>query len=169
MPDLEQTAVAGSAVAKTKITIPTDKYVSSKSASGSKSQHNGDVVASALAGQPVSAVFAITGAMGTITAEDLEAKYAHLNIGQQRMNLGNRIRGAVAKMDKAVAKDAALGDKAVGDLMGGEEYLLAIVDGFPLPEPEPVAAVSEDDSEDESEQDWDESDEDEDDGEPLEH
>jgi hypothetical protein len=78
--------------------------------------------------------------MGTVTSQDLQDKYAHLNVGQQRMNLGNRIRGSVNKMDKAVDKDAALGDKAKGDLVGGLEYLTVIVEGFPLPEPEVAVA-----------------------------
>jgi hypothetical protein len=138
MPDLNENTATP--VAKTLIKIPTDKYVSTKAASGAKSQHNGDPVASLLAGQPVLAVFAIAAAMGTVTSQDLQDKYAHLNVGQQRMNLGNRIRGSVNKMDKAVDKDAALGDKAKGDLVGGLEYLTVIVEGFPLPEPEVAVA-----------------------------
>jgi hypothetical protein len=141
MPDLNENTTTA-VVAKTLIKIPTEKYVSTKAASGAKSQHNGDPVASLLAGQPVLAVFAIAAAMGTVTSQDLQDKYAHLNVGQQRMNLGNRIRGSVNKMDKAVDKDAALGDKAKGDLVGGLEYLTVIVEGFPLPEPEPEVAVA---------------------------
>lgn len=37
------------------------------------------------------------------SVEGLKSQYEHLNIGMQRMNLGNRIRGAVAK---AARKDA---------------------------------------------------------------
>lgn len=38
------------------------------------------------------------------SVESLTKQYEHLNIGMQRMNLGNRIRGAIAKAARAGAK-----------------------------------------------------------------
>ena len=68
-------------------------YVASKTAKGTKSLHNGDEVASALAGMPVEDVRAkVAAALG----ED-PARYDHLNAGQIRMNWGNRLRTAVRK------------------------------------------------------------------------
>ncbi len=91
---------------KTVIRANTEKYQRAKAASGAMSQHNGDVVASTLAGLPLESVLAIA---STMTSVDLSTKYAHLNPGQQRMNLGNRIRGAVAKINKSIEKaEAAL-------------------------------------------------------------
>lgn len=76
-------------------------YVDSVSASGNKSQHNGDGLAVALAG--------LTGIQVCDIAEsvleldfDLGAKYAHLNEGQKRMNAGNRLRAAIKNEDSDV-------------------------------------------------------------------
>lgn len=122
---------------KTVIRANTEKYQRAKAASGAMSQHNGDVVAQTLAGLPLESVLAIANKM---TSTDLTGKYAHLNVGQQRMNLGNRIRGAVAKINKSIekAKDAlaafeALTDEAkagketpVVPTVTGEEALTAV-------------------------------------------
>lgn len=122
---------------KTIIRANTEKYQRAKAASGAMSQHNGDAVAQTLAGLPLESVLAIANKM---TSTDLSAKYTHLNVGQQRMNLGNRIRGAVSKINKSIekAKDAltafeALTDEAkagketpVVPAMAGEEVLAAV-------------------------------------------
>ena len=109
---------------KVKIEIPAGEYEKSKSASGNLSRHNGDVVASALAGLPLNAVVLIASAMTDTSAEDLTAKYQHLNPGQQRMNLGNRIRGAVNKMNKHA--DSELGRSE--DAVSGDDYLEQIAE-----------------------------------------
>jgi hypothetical protein len=67
---------------------------------------SGDKVAKELRGLDISDVYKETaralkaakleeGTIASIT-ESLEARYSHLNLGMQRMNLGNRIRGALA-------------------------------------------------------------------------
>lgn len=87
---------------KTVIRANTENYQRAKAASGAMSQHNGDSVAVALAGLPLESVALIAAKM---TSDDnIAERYAHLNIGQQRMNLGNRIRGAVSKVNKAKEK-----------------------------------------------------------------
>lgn len=122
---------------KTIIRANTEKYQRAKAASGAMSQHNGDTVAQTLAGLPLESVLVIANMM---TGSDLSGKYAHLNIGQQRMNLGNRIRGAVAKINKSIDKARAalvtfeaLTDEAregktapVVPSMTGEEALAAV-------------------------------------------
>ena len=120
---------------KVKIEIAGDKYVDSKSANGSKTKHNGDPIATALAGQSVDAVYGIAAEMLSADKSELEEKYAHLNVGQQRMNLGNRIRGAVNRMTKAHEKDA---EKTPFD---GESYLSQVMESYPLPEPEVAEAT----------------------------
>lgn len=82
-----------------------EKYTSTVSSSGSKSQHSGDTVASALAGLTVNEVATIASAMLStketpVTVDELLTRYQKLNIGQQRMNLGNRIRGALNRLEK---------------------------------------------------------------------
>ena len=127
MTDKNQEVEEVEADAKVKIAIPTDKYVSAKSASGSASKHNGDAVASALVSQSIDNVLAIAAEVTSIAVDELKAKYAHLNIGQQRMNLGNRIRGAVNKMNKT-------------EEGSGDNFVTTVATGYPLPEPEVKAA-----------------------------
>ena len=98
---------------KTIIRANIEKYQRAKAASGAMSQHNGDVVAQTLAGLPLESVLAIANKM---TSTDLSAKYTHLNVGQQRMNLGNRIRGAARK---AIAAGSTVAD--VIAIMAGEQ------------------------------------------------
>lgn len=117
-------------IEKTVIRANTEKYQRAKAASGAMSQHNGDVVAQTLAGLPLASVLAIA---NTMTSSDLSSKYAHLNPGQQRMNLGNRIRGAVAKIDKSIAKatEALVAFRALTDeaKAGKEEPAIPAVSG----------------------------------------
>ncbi len=83
---------------KTVIRPNLEEYVTARAASGAKSQHNGDPVASALEGATLEEVTGL--AVEIVGDADLATKYNHLNLGQQRMNLGNRIRGVVNKMNK---------------------------------------------------------------------
>lgn len=78
-----------------------EKYVSARSASGSKSLHSNDEVAQALEGADVPSLYVLTAELLGVDEKELQEKYQHLNIGMQRMNLGNRIRGFIGKTDKA--------------------------------------------------------------------
>lgn len=113
---------------KPMIDLTGKEYTPTKSANGSKSKHNNDRIAQALNGQPLENVYAIAAEMTDIAVEDLEKRYEHLNPGQQRMNLGNRIRGAVTRMDKSE------------ETMDGIPYLNQIVEGYPIPELEEAVA-----------------------------
>lgn len=75
------------------------------SATGNKSYDNGDNVATLLRGSDLETVYAIGARELGVTVTELKAKYAHLNPGQQRMNVGNRIRGAINK--RAAKQQAA--------------------------------------------------------------
>lgn len=92
---------------KVAVNADKEKYVTTKAASGSKSLHNNDEVALALDGLELSEVQAIADA--TIGENDFRTRYANLNPGMQRMNIGNRIRGWLHKDDKngATLKKAA--------------------------------------------------------------
>lgn len=83
------------------VNMDRDKYVSTRSASGAKSLSNGDPVAQALEGLDIDQLHTVAKKM---TGESWHEKYAHLNIGMQRMNIGNRMRGAVRAIDEANAK-----------------------------------------------------------------
>jgi len=69
-----------------------DKYVRTRSADGRRRLDSGDVVAVALRGLELEEVYEYVSDVIDVPALELRAKYAHLNIGQQRMNLGNRLR-----------------------------------------------------------------------------
>lgn len=73
------------------------EYTKAKSASGSVSLHCGDSVAERLAGKDLEVVYAEAAKATGETVKDLKAKYGKLNVGMQRMSLGNRIRGALNK------------------------------------------------------------------------
>lgn len=125
---------------KVRIAIPTEKYVSAKTANGGASKHNGDAVATALAGRTIDQVYGMASEMLDTAEEDLRAKYAHLNVGQQRMNLGNRIRGAVNRMTKKAETEE--GQKE--GLLTGESYIEQLAEGYPAPElPKKEAKVDE--------------------------
>jgi len=75
------------------------KYQGCTSASGRKSLNNGDDVAHFLDG--MTAVEVLQSAERILDFEDgeLQERYAHLNIGAQRMNGGNLLRGAIKRQD----------------------------------------------------------------------
>jgi hypothetical protein len=66
-----------------------------KTAKGNKSVDCNDTLASFLRGKTVEQVAAIAESAGCGSAQALLARYAKLNVGQQRMNIGNRIRAVV--------------------------------------------------------------------------
>ena len=70
-----------------------DKYDVVIAASGKKSRDAGDKVAKELRGMTLADVYKRASSILDVSEEKLMAKYTHLNEGQQRMCLGNRIRG----------------------------------------------------------------------------
>lgn len=73
-----------------------------KTVSGNKTHDSGDKVAVDLRGLPVDDVYRQAAEATGETVGALKAKYGHLNVGMQRMNLGNRIRGAQAAKERPV-------------------------------------------------------------------
>lgn len=72
------------------------KHEGVKTAGGNAAIDNADAVAGLLRGKPLADVWAIAAtALGNDVVVVLKSKYEKLNPGQIRMNLGNRIRGAV--------------------------------------------------------------------------
>jgi len=78
------------------------KYEPSLSASGRKSLNSGDEIAHLLSGLEPRAVISAAERLLGLEVNTLWDKYANLNLGQQRMNAGNRIRGAVKRGDATV-------------------------------------------------------------------
>ena len=68
-------------------------------ATGNKSYDNGDTVALLLRGADLETVYQIGARELGVTVTELKTKYAHLNPGQQRMNVGNRVRAATKKRE----------------------------------------------------------------------
>ena len=73
-----------------------DNYVAGVSGSGKRTKNNGDAIATALNGMTLEEVEQLATRM-KVEHND----YTHLNVGMQRMNIGNAIRGAVNKAEKA--------------------------------------------------------------------
>lgn len=66
-----------------------------KTAAGNASVHCNDKVAQKLAGKDLEDVYKDAAKTTETTVAELKKKYGHLNLGMQRMNLGNRIRGVL--------------------------------------------------------------------------
>jgi hypothetical protein len=128
-PDATAVAAVSAATEKTVIQPDTSGYSKARSASGSMSQHNGDIVANSLRGMSVSQVASVAaGLIPDATLEQLLAKYEHLNIGQQRMALGNRIRGAIARINRtnnALVAKTVEGEKPPA-VVCGEDRLVTL-------------------------------------------
>jgi hypothetical protein len=82
------------------------RYTSSKSAKGTASAHNGDDIATLLAGSSPEDVCTTAERLAGLEAGELATKYGHLNPGQVRMCAGNRIR-AMVKKETVTADDVA--------------------------------------------------------------
>ena len=76
-------------------------YFQTIASSGKASLDNGDGIAIALRGASPQQVLQVAQEIADEagTAIDLKSKYAKLNLGQVRMNSGNRIRGAIKRGD----------------------------------------------------------------------
>ena len=71
------------------------KHPEVKTASGASAIDNGDPVAEQLRGKSLDEVYTIAAKACEVEEAVLRARYQHLNLGFQRMNLGNKIRGVV--------------------------------------------------------------------------
>ena len=84
-------------------------YVRTKIEPGVTVVDNGDTTATALRGLELDEVYAYAADALATPEATLRTKYGHLNAGQQRMNLGNRIRGEIARQArKAIAQAAEI-------------------------------------------------------------
>lgn len=72
-----------------------------KTAGGHVSVDNGDKLAAQLRGSTLDQVYAFAAKTLGEAEKDLRTKYAHLNVGMQRMNLGNRCRAELGLTKKA--------------------------------------------------------------------
>jgi len=85
-----------------------EKYVNGVSGSGKRTKRADNPVSEALDGFTVQETAQVAQGMGIAKAAELLEKYAHLNVGMQKMNIANLIRGAVTKLDKAHEADKAV-------------------------------------------------------------
>ena len=76
----------------------------------------GDDLAMVLAGHGLDVIYSAAAVVLSTDESELRQRYAHLNPGQQRMNLGNRIRGAARK---AIAAGSTVA--VVIAIMAGEQ------------------------------------------------
>ncbi len=81
-----------------------------KTASGNKTHDSGDEVATKYRGLSIDLVYADAAKVLGVPINELLNKYSKLNVGMQRMNLGNRVRAKLANPEgkpKKAAKPAA--------------------------------------------------------------
>jgi hypothetical protein len=67
-------------------------YEKTKAPGGGTSYHNGDAVAEKLAGKSLDDAYVVAAKTLKVDEKELRKQYAHLNVGMQRMSLGNRMR-----------------------------------------------------------------------------
>lgn len=72
-----------------------DNYEKVKTPAGGTSYHNGDQVAEKLAGKTLDEVYTFAAKVLKEEEKVLRNKYKHLNVGMQRMSLGNRCRKVI--------------------------------------------------------------------------
>lgn len=82
-----------------------ERYVRVKSYTGGSSMNNGDPVAKLFEGRSPLECMQLAEQVLELADGELVAKYEHLNPGQQRMNAGNRIRGAIKRGELEVTED----------------------------------------------------------------
>lgn len=70
------------------------RYEKAKAPGGGVSYNNGDQVAKQLQGKTLDEVYGIVAKKIKAVEKELRSKFAHLNAGMQRMNLGNMLRKA---------------------------------------------------------------------------
>lgn len=68
------------------------KYVKATTASGNTSLNCGDDLAKKLEGKDLDDVYKLASKLLEVPVSQLKARYGKLNVGMQRMNLGNRMR-----------------------------------------------------------------------------
>lgn len=85
-------------------------YETVLASSGKKSKDSGDRVAVELRGLTLDAVYGVVATALDTDVETLIAKYCHLNEGQQRMCLGNRLRGLYRRQEAAAEAAAEAGE-----------------------------------------------------------
>lgn len=96
-------------------------YTKCKASSGKTSLHNGDTLATLLAGCEPEEVCQLADLVCEDASGTHSAKYAHLNQGQQRMNAGNKIRGRIKREEITEAKVIELAKANLGTLQGRDE------------------------------------------------
>ena len=78
-----------------------EKYVKTHAATGTKSLHCGDEAAAMVEGLTVEQTFEV---LERLSGTDFSPRYAHLNVGMQRMNATNRIRKILRNQAKQTSK-----------------------------------------------------------------
>ena len=72
--------------------VDINKYTKTKAPGGGISYNNGDAVAEKLEGKTLDEAYALTARTLKTEEKELRKQYSHLNVGMQRMTLGNRLR-----------------------------------------------------------------------------
>src|SRR3990172_2580076 len=95
-PNPEPTLTPGQKMAK-QLRAARPRYITTTTAAGNQSLHNGDEIAQLLAGRTPQDVCSIVEGKLGLAKGALTSKYEKLNPGQIRMNAGNLLRNAVKR------------------------------------------------------------------------
>lgn len=102
--ELDESGEPGAAAPKGAAIRPDlTNYQTAKSASGSTTKHSGDAVAVALVGATLNETYGFVSNVVGIAEDVLREKYGKSNVGQQRMFLGNLIRGGMVSKEEGKA------------------------------------------------------------------
>lgn len=97
-------------------------YVSERKANGRRSIDCNDDVAAQLRDATIEEIYEMAAVETETSVDDLKSKYGRLNIGMQRMNLGNIIRGAEkARLAKAAKEEAKIEREAKARIRAEEK------------------------------------------------
>ncbi|MNO50330.1 hypothetical protein D3C76_407020 [compost metagenome] len=126
MNEVDESGAAGEAAPKGAAIRPDlTNYQTAKSATGSSTKICGDAVSIALVGATLDETYAFVADVVGITEDVLRDKYSASNVGQQRMFLGNLIRGGMASKDatKAARIETAFSEKVADFRVALDERL----------------------------------------------
>jgi hypothetical protein len=142
---MDEAGEGGSTANGARIRPDLTNYQKAKSASGASTKICGDEVSVALVGATLDETYGFVAKVTGVGEDVLRDKYGHANVGQQRMFLGNLIRGAYQSKDaEKGARVKAAFEANVGKFREGIDSRLAEAEANKAKEAEAKAKAKQD-------------------------